>query len=373
MNGFRPPTGRLSLLILIIAVATTGLSPLTVAEEGIGGLTDIQDLLAELDSDQLAILSELFSISRDIEEAHVRLEALTLAAAELRQSVPRLERELEVAQERHLQASEAAASAVRLLQRLGPASYLDIILGASSLKDFLGRLAVTLSAVRGLSTALARVRAEHGTVSAAAATLYGRIADIEAAQLSELRGIEELERVAAHLEQSLTDLGDHRAFYEQRLETLEQTWCEQARPVVDRMIAAFSRLLETETMPEARVVFSLTGLKLIAPISGLNAVMDRTPEVSGSRFRIEDDRLWLDIPAAHLSMTGDFAVQPPSGLAFQINQVTFTGIRIAEESIELLFPGRVLLADLTPALTGFRLHEVRLKGDELEFSLRAGS
>lgn len=361
------------LAAILLQVPAVGGAPSPQPVSGAAEWRRLQEALAGLEVQEKAILAELFRLQRAAEEAEARLGDLETRRQSAEAALAAARDELDRARALHARRRDEAARLLRLVQRLGPASYLGVLLGAESWTDFTARLGAVTVTVRSVRQGLGRLREAQDELRRREGELAAREAQLAAAVEAERAGLARLVDARAEREAALAALGSERERYLDRLAALERGWLDFVQPLVQRMGTAFRRLAgEVREIPGARVALGGGGVRLRVPEAGLNQLLAADPDLRGFRFRLEDGGARLEAPELALTLRGRFAIDGGAVLVYEVEGAELAGVALDSGAVREALGGRGLAVDLSPVLGPWRLHAVRVDGGELEFTVGIG-
>lgn len=333
----------------------------------------LHEALAGLQAQEKAVLADLFRLGHAVQEAQARVRDLEARRQAVQADLAAARDELARTQALLTRRRDEAGRLLRLVQYLGPASYLRVLLGAESWADFTRRLGAVTVTLRTVRQTLGRLRDIEAQRRQWEGLLAAREAQLAAAVRDEEAGLARLAAAQAEREAALTALGVQRTRYLARLEELEQAWLQFVRPAVERMGAAFRRLAgEVREIPGARAELSSGGVRLRVPEAGLNQLLAADPDLRGFRFRLEDGGVRLEAPELALVLSGRFAIQDDTALVYEVEGAELAGVTLDPDAVRGALGGPGPAVDLAPALGTWKLRSVRVAGGELEFTVGIG-
>lgn len=367
---------------LVLALALALLPPLAPAraqapdlrelheqQQGMGG--ELQRILQE----EQAVLAELFALNRTLEEIRADLARLDGEVGAAEDTLRRLAGEEERLQARYQAVLQLFGRRVRFLYEEGTSAYLELLIGSTSLADFLQRLeflelvirqdARLLAQVRGLRREIAvqqeQQRQERDQLLALRQRQAARQADLEAAVAA--RGA----RLAA--------LRERRGAVEQALGSLEALWAERVRPVLAAFGSAFHALtLNLQDLSPDAVQFQTFPPRatVIVSTASINQFLGRFDDFRGLQFRLQAGRADLvgDFGGVALEIDGAFAVANETTLRYAPSQIRFFGVTLPAQTTQELIGSGSLDVDLAAIIKPGRLLEVAV--EEGRLLVRAG-
>ncbi len=380
---FLPPVFVLVVVFCFILL----MDSLGQAEEGAGHLDELLGLeeemkeLKDVDKEELAQLSdkeqeiqqELFDLSREIERLESEQQELE---AELEESSDRLDeaREEKEKQEEKIEELETELGEVfRSLQRRGPVSYLQIILGAEDLRDFLQRVNIMIDVFSNVNEMFSgyleeqeRLAEMEQEISAEVARLYELEKELEENIETAYARREEQEEILAQVQEELYD-------YQAQLEALEQAWVNHTRPFLIELAGVLDRFIEDDKLDEDKIHVGGTFFNPVAELTqaNFNSFFHEEEELPDLEFEFLEDQVRLELPGGNLTFIGDIVATEDTVLSFEIEEARFFGIPLGEEVIRELTQDIELGFDFGAEMGNYRIDEVDVREEKLILKIAA--
>ena len=227
---------------------------------------------AEPDPEQ-AVLTELFTLNRTLQEVRLRIAALQAEAERATQEQARLEAERDRLERLRQERLAVFGQRARYYSERGTLAPVGVLLAAGSLPEFLDRLELITYAMQRDAKLLAELRDLKGRAEQHSQAASAQRA--EAVRLAEQARTEEARLTAevTRREQLLADLQGQRAAVEAQLAVLEHAWETAAMPVLASLGEAMLELDVAAFTPDS------IGFSLLPP--GANI---RISEITLNRF-----------------------------------------------------------------------------------------
>lgn len=227
----------------------------------------LADQVAASDARRRALEAEIASLNHQLAQAQDRLDKAEIDLAIARADLLTIERKLQETIKRHEKLEALAQSRIRNAYKRGPGEYLEVLLGATSFKDFVRRMKfvrVVMEDDRGQLTELEQVAAE-----------------LDEARLEAVEKKEEIERNVEAIKAEkdrISRLKDQVAGTRQQVvaeQATRERLLSQVRAQKQEYLEAMARL-EAESRSiaallrnrQAGQVFAGTGKKLAWPVTG---------------------------------------------------------------------------------------------------------
>jgi len=324
--------------------------------------------LHELPESQRRELADYLALRIAADAREERRSELQERIAGLEGEIQRLEDFLAEAEDRYEEARERTVTALRWLHRMGPASYLEVLLSASSLRDLLQRTEVVAAAARGSLLALTDIRREKLT----RAELQTEIDEMgeELAGLKEERDellvvFDELDRVEGELSR---EFGGDWPRISDDISELAGMYEDEVIPYLEDLSSHFAEMAEEGAAPADVIIRpSLFQVRAIVPAASLNEVLDQRAGLRGAAFELEPEEVRLVCPQLRLSLSGELSLGDRGIITYDPDAVYLGGLKLTDEhALEAV--GRIDL-DLSAAMADLQPRELTVREDEVELVL----
>ncbi len=332
-------------------------------------LGELHRQLESLDLDEKETLAELFLVTESIKELERELAALQERQEQVAEALARAEFDYEEAVIHYEEARGTATEALRWLQKLGPVSYLDLIVGAASFTDFWQRLDTIFLAVRGVERALQHLVLTRETAVAERKALTATRDELERVVTEAQDKLRELEDTRVQMEVSLAGLGDRRQVYEKYLAELESMWLEELIPYLKGAAAELINLMSTGGQGDLQIDWQLTrgGLKGQLPFTALNASLSSSPILKGAQFAGADGQLIFTVPERGLTLKGKLSLgEGGREGSFDVEEIWLWEMPISPTVLADYREETHFTLTIPSLLPGIRLRDINVTNDALE-------
>lgn len=322
----------------------------------------------DLEQSELALLSEFFDALLVVERSRDLTVALDRELADTEAQIEDIETRIARGEEGYLEARSRTAAALRWLHRMGPVSYLEVLLGSTSLGDFMRRASLVTAAARGAVTALADVQSEKESL----AHMHEELELL----VDERDSLAEQREVLAHSEEELEKqrrelsgvFGARWSTVEDSLMSMVKGWDDEVRPFIQELPPRLAHLAEDDVeLGDVSIEVSGFNVTALVPASSINRIFMGQPALRGTEFRFEEGEAYLVISELDTVMRGDLSVDRRGVIVYDIISVEFGGLTI--EDPELLDAVERIALDLGPALQGLTPRSLTVKEGAVELVL----
>ena len=322
--------------------------------------------IERLQDEEKRILASLLEASSALARQEKEVRRLQVQGEEARRNLEQAREQYRSAEQRYRTGRDRAGRQLRLLQQAGPASYLEILLGATSWGDLVERWRLmtdltqgTLILLRDLVRERDRCREQLAVVEQAEQLLEGR--------LEEARSQEEaLRQKVAAREELLASLGGRRSYFERTLQQMEALVAKETRPLLEKLSTVMAGTDLAGSTGKGPISLQLTaeGWQVGVSQAALEAALAGKEE-SGTQphlfcVELEEGKVVLSAPVHDLRLEGQFVpAREGTATAFQVQSAQVAGVELGSEAMTALCQGLGLSIDLRPLLPpGLRVHKI---------------
>ncbi len=320
--------------------------------------------LGDLSRGERLDLSGHFQLMLAAERTREYREDLDGRIATLEEEIGQLSGRIEAAEDAYVQARSKTGVALRWIQRRGPISYLEVLLGASSLRDALRRMELARSAARGALIALDEIRADKMALD----DLRDRLEDLEADALALKNEREQLAVVEADVAESSSRLeqnfGDRWESILVELDELVQLWIDDTEEYLTQLPIRFTSLARRDIEPEnVTVEASLFSVRASVPEESLTAILRGEPGLESTRFQFSPDGAELIDDERRILIQGELQIDHLGIVSYSVSDAFFGDLPITDAAVLESIDGLEL--DLGPALGGMRPQRLEMGEGEI--------
>lgn len=354
------PVIVMALLIFPISKASGQGDPLPVTQ---GKMNEIMDRQTET-------LQKLFAQEQKIGAMEKAEEGIDRDIEGLNQQIAGLQRSIAEEEMVYAQKKEGLRQLLQSYQKMGPGSYLEIILESNDLSDFLHRLNLLSNMTSNTEKLLMQLQSSKEKQAADQAKLTGELASLKDKQVHLNESMAKEKQLKKDLEDDLASLSTEREKYQKDLIDLQNKWAE-LKPSFSKAVKELSGIIEEEKLPldAFKLTYDFSSIKVSIADDALNKMIAEDPGFPQMVFSFQPGNVEMRVPDKNLILEGTFVIQGGNNLKFQVKDGRFNGIPLEIGSINELFQDGDLVINLSPVLGSYTLNSLVIRDGNLEFSI----
>lgn len=319
-------------------------------------MAEVEHQLLNISEEELALLETLFTLTQEIQGLESQEGVIQEQIELLKEQILQAQASIEENQGAFQQLQEKLEGVLKSYQRRGAASYLEILLKAEDLSDFLRRINLIRDLTRNTGALLKELESQQALLTAKEQELQGTMERLtqEEAQLAKARL--EKEAMKASLEEQLAAMAAERDYYEEQLNRLQGEWTA-LKPLFTETMKTVNQMIEKGALPQEGVKMSLSlqGIKGTIPQEVFNQVVASVQDLPEILFSFQPQQVTITLPQQHLILEGKFSVIDGSILQFTPTGGSFYQLPLTTSALEELFSGESLSMNTKPLLGNYRL------------------
>jgi peptidoglycan hydrolase CwlO-like protein len=331
----------------------------------------IKDKLNSVSEKEKKTLQSLFTLSQEITVMDQEEQRLKEEIKSTNNEIKALETSIAEEEASYALRQEGLKQVLRSYQRMGPGSYLEIILNSDSLTTFLRRVNTLRDITRNTGVLLDKLQQSKDKLTAEKSKLSKQLALVEERERQSKEELDNKLKLKGELEGLLASLKGEKQYYQEQLMNLEKT-LEELKPVLSDAVKEFYNIVQTGNAPKDafKISFSLFSIKGTIDDKAFNEIISTQPNLSQMKFAFHQDRVDISMPDRNLIITGNFVIADNNVLRFQAEGGSFYGMPLEKEFIVGLFNGNEMALDLKPLLGKNTLQSITNHEGYLELSVK---
>lgn len=255
-------------------------------------------------------------------------------------------------------------------QRMGPGTYLEIILNSEDLATLLRKINTLRDITRNtgklmdlLEESKAKQLSEKANLEEKATLLLDTQKQLREAMTKKMRSIEDQEKYLASLQEK-------RKYYQENLTKLQQNW-DELKTSVPEIIKELSIIIDEGYIPPEKLNISYNFMRIKGAIdeNTLNEIISGYPSLPKIVFNFYPSKVEIWMPEKNLLLSGIFLIQEAHTIKFQVKEGSFYGMPLDTGSIEDLFLKGDLVFKLKLPQSNFTINSIKTTDGYLEFTI----
>lgn len=329
----------------------------------------IEEKLKGISKEEKEVLQNLFILMQEIEGMEREAEKISQDIDKVDKEIKDLEVTIAKEEENYEKKKEGLKQVLKSYQRMGPSSYLEIILDSDSLNDFLSRINILQDITRNTGELLNIIEASKEKLSTEKAKLDDKLVLIKEKQEQLKESLAKKIQLKKDKEEYLASLKGNREYYQEQLDNLKQVW-DKLQQTFSGAAKEFSRIIEEEDLPSdaLKISFGFLSIKGTIEEKTFNDIVKEHSQLPNMEFSFLPNKMKIELPEKNLFLEGTLIILGDSALKFQPKEGSFYGMPLEPWAIEELFKEGNLVINLKPVLYGNTLHSIEIKNGCLELS-----
>lgn len=356
----------LLLSSLFIAIIFTFTSSTLLAEKD-NSISEIQEKLNNISDEEREILEFLFIQVQEIEElerADIRIsEEIDL----MNKEIDELEDNIFIAEEKYEKNLIALESILKSYQRMGPASYLEIILDSDNLTSLIRRINILRDLTRNTGELLDSIDLTKENLVAEKLNLDNKLELLEESKEILLETLAKKQELVEEKEAYLASLEGDKELYIQRLDYIAMIM-DEVRIIVSDFTKEFTRIIEEGNLPldAVKETITLKGVKGTIREDVFNNIIASQKGLPKMEIKFLPGKIELNAPEKNLYLAGKFVVVDGQVLKFDAEEGSFYGMQLEKSTIDELFKEGDFILNLEPLIGKNILKSVEIMNGYME-------
>ncbi|NLP33577.1 MAG: hypothetical protein GX359_00040 [Clostridiales bacterium] len=347
-----------------------------IASGDIKQITEAEDKLENISNEEKAVLEELFFISQHIDEMEIEEEQISMDMERIQAEIGDIENTIVEKQKEYDEQLVLLERFLVLYQRSGPATYIEFLLKAENLTEFLKSMNIIKDISKNVGELLASLEEYKELLEQEKARLDEKLLSLEAKKTELQINLEKQRALRQEQEDYLASLKVDKAFYEEQLSNLEQLW-DANKMLFSEIVDEITRIVGEGyfTMEDLNIMFSFTGIKGHISDDTFNQVLNRHSDLTETIFTFQPGKIIIEIPENHMIIGGSFILAGESTIEFIPEEGRFYDMELEQSSLDELFRNSPLTIDFK-AIAGemvifnFAVENVESQEGSLAFEIK---
>lgn len=356
-----------SLQILLVMLLLT---PQTVSGEA-GVFTDTREKLNNITEEEKEVLETLYTMEQEISELEKEAESVSSQIEDFKDEINALEAEIQKDEEDYAKNRDVLKEILQSYQRLGPGTFLEILLDSDSLVTFIRRVNTLRDLTRNTGELMVSLDESKVKLAKEKGDLTQKLVLLEDQQ-KHLKGLLDSKMALKdEKEDYLTSLEDQRTYYEDFLTEVKVAW-EELKPIFTEATNDFSDLVEEGNLPPEAldISFTLVNIKGTIKEEAFNDVIIQHAELPEMVFKFHLGKIELRIPKKNLVLMGNFIVEEDHIMKFVADEGSFYELPLEKGSIEELFEKGYLILNIESLIGDSKLEAVEAQEGSIDLLIK---
>ncbi len=330
-------------------------------------ISQIQEKLMSITEEEKAILEHLFIQSQEIAEMEREARRMDEEIHNLEIDIATIDNRIKIEEENYERHLEALKIVLQTYQRMGPGSYIEIILSADSLTSLIRRINVLRDLTKNTDELLTDIETSRERLLGERNSLDEKVKLLEEKRRILEENLSNKQQLVRELEEYLASLQTDRELYLERLEYVSMMM-DEIKKVLKEFAEGFDRIVREGSFPEdgIQTSISLRGIKASIDEKVFNDIINAHTWMPKVEIRFLQDEIQLSAPDKGLVMNGYFEIQDGHILKFIAEKGTFLDMPLSKGTLESLFEEGDFTLDFEPIIGNNIIREVNLLDGKME-------
>lgn len=319
-------------IILIISL------PLSIVVGQGGPFTEIKEKMASISESEHENLQNLFVLSQQITELGKEEKKVTQDIKTKKTEIEGLKETIASEEMAYSKRMEDLKQVFRSYQRMGPGTYLEIILNSDNLAMLLRRVNTLRDLTRNTQKLMDLLEESKAKQLIEKENLAQKIASLEDNQKLLQESLTKKKQLIQDQEKYLTSLKEKRESYQENLSKLQLNW-DELKTSVPVIIKELSRIIDEGYIPPEKlnISFNFMSFKGAIDEKTINDLIAEHSLLPTIVLKFYPNTVQISMPEANLVLSGNFVIQEAQTLKFQVKEGNFYGMPLDTGAIEELF------------------------------------
>ena len=332
-------------------------------------LGHIEEKISEISQAEKRIIEYLFNLGHQIEKNEEEAGEVAREINTLEGEIDLLKRQVEITEKDFQKNQQALGETLRTYQRMGPGTYLEILLDSTSIRLFLKKLNLLRDISRNTQGIMDNLRRNEKELNIEKEKLSDKLLLVEKKHKNLKEKIEAGKELLGEREEYLASLGEERELYQEHLLSFQRAW-EDVGLLFVNMLGEFNRIIKKDNLPTNIVKTTITfaGIKGSIEEETLNRIIEEYSNIGGLQFAFSPGEVKIILMEGQLELMGAFTIIDGKRLKFNAENGSFYGLELGAMVVEKLFKGLSIELDLGPLLGRNSLQSVKTLDGSLELT-----
>lgn len=357
------------VLVLSVAILLNGM-PVNIAAAQDNLFSEVKGKLVGISDKERDTLQKLLSQSQKVDEAKKKVEETAVDIEKANDRIEILKKKIEDDEVASNKEKESLKKVLQYYQRMGPGSFLEIVLESDSLSDFLMRINTLRDLTRNTEKIMDKIEKDKEKQSQEKSKLSEELALVQDKQRLQEKALAEENKLKEDMEKYLASLEDERGRYQEYLDNLQKAW-EALKLYFPTVSGEFTSFIKKVSLPEDALKFSFDLFSVIVSMEDktINNLIAGNSTLSNMIFTFKPGKAIIEIKDKNLTLEGKFEIIDGHSLKFITEEGTFFGIKLDANALAELMKDNSLEINLESILERNKLKAVDIMDGYLSLTL----
>ncbi|MBU5311452.1 hypothetical protein KQI38_05380 [Tissierella carlieri] len=353
----------LSLFIAVILIFTSS----TLLADNENNISEIRERLDNISEEEKQILEDLFIKFQEIEEMERENKRISQEIDTMKIGIEGLGEKIEKEEINYKHNLNALENILKSYQRMGPASFLDIILNSDNLTDFIRRINIVRDLARNTGNLLDKIEESKESLILEKSNLAEKLKLLEDKQRALRETLVKKQELIKAQEEYLDSLTEDKELYLERLQYISMIMNE-LKIIFSDFTKEFAKIIEESNFPQDAVKETLTlrGVKGIIEEKTFNDIIAAHKGLPQMEFKFSSGKIEMKAPEKNLTLEGKFVIIEDQIIKFEAEKGSFYGMPLEKGTIEDLFEEGYFILNLEPLIGKNVLRSVEIMDGYME-------
>ena len=331
----------------------------------------IQEILVGISEEEKQVLQNLFTLAQEIVVLEIEEKELDAYLEKANQELISIEETIASEETHFTEKQEALKRVLKIYQKMGPGSYLEIIMDSDNLSTLLRRINTLRDLTRNTGKILETLEISKDKLAIEKLKLLEKLLTIKEKQEQSKEALSSKLKLKKEEEIYLASLKEKSMFYQEHLSNIKGM-LDELKPIISKAAKEFSTIISDGGLPEdaLKMTISLFSVKGSIDQKSFNEIISKRPNLSLMVFAFKTDEIEISIPERNLVLSGTFVIEDESVLRFQEGEGSFYGMPLEAGYIKELLGEEGIALDFKPLLGKNTMKSIKLQDGYMELNIK---
>ena len=357
----------ISCLAIALAIVILSTGMVVGQEDPFAG---IKEKMASISETERENLQNLFVLGQQIKEMEKEEEGITHDIKTKNGEIESLKVTITGEEIAYAKKLEDLKQVLKSYQRMGPGTYLEIILNSDNLASLLRRINTLRDLTRNTGKLMELLEESKAKQLTEKTNLVEKITLMEDNQKQLRESLTKKKQLIEDQEKYLASLKEKKEYYQENLANLLQNW-DELKTSVPAIIKEFSSIIDEGNISPDKLNISYNFMSIKGSIDEktLNDIISEHPLLPKIVFSFYPSNVEMSMPEKNLILSGIFVIQEAHTIKFQVKEGSFYGMPLDAGAIEDLFLKGDLMFNLKLPLSSYTINSIKTTDGYLELTI----